>query len=282
MRGSSARGGVRPKEWRFHKNEKLRRNRRDPTLEKRARTGQLLVPLDTVHNEWKEHDGRRQLQAIGLHSRIYQDVFGSVFLPRGFMGIQYGEGSESVSVEQGNVVPTEKMSAEPTVSLPAELSEGFASLMLTDPDGHLTHGTMELLHWMVVNIPCGRAVSDGTQVTPYLQPVPPRGSGFHRYVFSLYTHPRPLSETTPTGLTGKSNWLEQRTFSTRKFLSVNSNASPYTFSFCQSQWDQGVHNVFMKTLVHPEPVYQLKHHLTPRRERQKLIKLQRSTRYSVM
>ena len=110
----------------------------------------MLVPLDTVHSECKEHyGGRQKLQAIGSHYHIYQDIYGSVFLPRGSLGVHYGHGEGVVSVEQGNVIPAEKACEEPAVSLPAGLGEGFASLVFTDPDGHLTDGTMELLHWMM-------------------------------------------------------------------------------------------------------------------------------------
>lgn len=34
----------------------------------------------------------------------------------------------------------------------------------------------------------GGDVLSGVEVVPYLQPVPPRGTGLHRYVLSLYTH----------------------------------------------------------------------------------------------
>lgn len=101
-----------------------------------------------------------------------------------------------------------------------------------------------------VNIPCNGQVVDGTIVTPYLQPVPPRGSGFHRYVFSLYTHAHPLQETTPTGmgLSVEGDWLNQRTMSTRQFLSTRPELEPCSFAFFQAQWDNSVHDVYMKSL----------------------------------
>ena len=42
-----------------------------------------------------------------------------------------------------------------------------------------------------VNI-VGGEMTSGHEVVPYLQPVPPRGTGLHRHVFSLYTHPSPI------------------------------------------------------------------------------------------
>ena len=49
-----------------------------------------------------------------------------------------------------------------------------------------------------VNI-AGGEVSTGHEVVPYLQPVPPRGSGLHRYVFTLFTHTGHIDPDTPVG-----------------------------------------------------------------------------------
>lgn len=38
-------------------------------------------------------------------------------------------------------------------------------------------------------------VASGNVIVPYLPPVPPRGSGFHRMVFALYRHTQPLDPT---------------------------------------------------------------------------------------
>ena len=65
------------------------------------------------------------------------------------MTIKYGE---RCSVERGNILTAEQASCEPNVKLPKQLREQrekFATLILSNPDGHLTHGSMELLHWMV-------------------------------------------------------------------------------------------------------------------------------------
>jgi len=38
----------------------------------------------------------------------------------------------------------------------------------------------------------GTSIFDGMEVCPYLPPVPPQGSGYHRYVFAVYSHKEPL------------------------------------------------------------------------------------------
>eukprot|EP01037_Dinobryon_pediforme_P039117 gene39117-47508_t len=60
----------------------------------------------------------------------------------------------------------------------------YYTLILSDPDA-LWLLMDEYVHWVVMNIP-GDQVSRGTTVLPYLGPAPAKGSGMHRYVFSLY------------------------------------------------------------------------------------------------
>ena len=61
---------------------------------------------------------------------------------------------------------------------------------MTNPDGHFEEDEAEYLHWMVANISGQGGVADlatsGDTICPYLQPFPPYGTGFHRFVFVLY------------------------------------------------------------------------------------------------
>ncbi len=109
----------------------------------------MEVSLDLVQSEWRERTGRHHLRNIGLHSAIYQDVFGSVFHPQGFLEVKYSTPEYTHSVEQGNLLPAACACREPVVTLPEGLKGNYSTLLLTDPDGHLTDGTMELLHWMM-------------------------------------------------------------------------------------------------------------------------------------
>jgi len=38
----------------------------------------------------------------------------------------------------------------------------------------------------------GTSVLSGKEECPYLPPIPPQGSGYHRYVFAVYSHTEPL------------------------------------------------------------------------------------------
>ena len=54
-------------------------------------------------------------------------------------------------VHHGNLLTPEQTSVAPRVQLPQELKrrEGYASLVLSNPDGHLRDNSLEVLHWMM-------------------------------------------------------------------------------------------------------------------------------------
>ena len=110
-------------------------------------------------------------------------------------------------------------------------------------------------------------VEEGSAALPYLPPVPPKGTGFHRYVFSLYTHTVPLPQRLPhaTPLPGDpplsnnplsggpetdARWLEQRGFSSAEFVCTHqeSGLKPWSFAFFQCQWDKSVSHTYKHTL----------------------------------
>ena len=117
-----------------------------------------------------------------------------------------------------------------------------------------------------MNIPTSSLeLSSGSEVMPYLQPLPLRGTGFHRFIFSLFTHSEPLDLTTHDlvspategegegeegrGAGGeRGTWLEQRTFSTSGFIERFPQVEPFSFAMFQSQWDNSVQHMFSNVL----------------------------------
>lgn len=99
------------RERRMERTKLLRRNKRDPALEKAARAGTrkligtfvlwtvytglcvlVSISLEEVQREWWAHRGLDQLQTAGTHFNLYQDLYGGrVFRPLGFMEVAYGE-----------------------------------------------------------------------------------------------------------------------------------------------------------------------------------------------
>lgn len=268
---------------RFQKNELLRQNRRNPQLERAARLRRLVVPLNEVEAEWREHGGKQHLERIGHHYNLFADLYPSPFQPRGFLRVVYRE--SAAEVHTGNILTASQTVSRPDVYLPPDLPPGaYSSLVFTNPDGHLCSGEKEVLHWMIVNMQQEGGLSSGTEVAPYLPPLPLRGTGFHRCVFSLYTHPQPLelSSLPRVSADSQETWLQHRTFSSPSFSAALPQLQPHTFAFFQCQWDLSVHQAFMHTLVYPEPVYGFEKRVTRRRERRSQIREKRTLRYSNM
>lgn len=87
---------------------------------------------------------------------------------------------------------------------------GLYALLLVDLDasvktkGSGSSSVHEYTHWVVLNIPQS-SVAEGVTVVPYSGPKPARGTGLHRYVFSLYKQ--------------KKSFLQQQIDSCRAFFS---------------------------------------------------------------
>ena len=84
----------------------------------------------------------------------------------------------------GNVIKPKEAETTPNIHYESD-PESLWTLILTNPDGHFTEENSEYLHWMVTNIK-GNDIASGQVVAPYLQPFPPFGTGFHRFVFLLF------------------------------------------------------------------------------------------------
>lgn len=67
----------------------------------------------------------------------------------------------------------------PSVTIPPG---GPYALIVWDPDAPQA----SWLHWLVVNIPGGRGLQEGSTVVPWAPPTPPPGTGTHTYIFGLF------------------------------------------------------------------------------------------------
>ena len=165
---------IKAREMRFQKNELLRQNRRNPQLERAARLRRctyqstfkltmtllslltlthslspaVVVPLNEVEAEWREHGGKQHLERIGHHYNLFADLYPSPFQPRGFLRVVYRE--SAAEVHTGNILTASQTVSRPDVYLPPDLPPGaYSSLVFTNPDGHLCSGEKEVLHWMM-------------------------------------------------------------------------------------------------------------------------------------
>lgn len=96
------------------------------------------------------------------------------------------------------------LATAPTVTLgSAQAGKGY-TLMMIDPDApsRAEPRAAPIRHWVVIDIPgAGLAkgdISGGTVTSPYHQPGPPAGSGYHRYGQFVFEQPTPkLADFTP-------------------------------------------------------------------------------------
>jgi hypothetical protein len=103
------------------------------------------------------------------------------------------------------------------------------------------------------NIPNGD-VSKGELIAPYLQPFPPKGTGYHRHVFVLYKQDKKL-DLQDLKLKDSAD-LEARTFSTFEFYRKHQDdMTPAGLSFFQANWDDSLTDFYHNVLNMKEPIF---------------------------
>lgn len=96
------------------------------------------------------------------------------------------------------------------------------------------------------NIP-GNNVSKGECLVPYLQPFPPKGTGYHRFVFLLFKQEKKL-DLSSHKIKETFN-LKERTFSTPDFYrKLQDDITPAGLSFFQADYDMSLTDFFHQKL----------------------------------
>jgi len=97
------------------------------------------------------------------------------------------------------------------------------TLLMVDPDApsRTSHRCRGWLHWMVVNIPKGN-ITQGKEIVSYKPPLPPYGSGPHRYFFLLYEQNYHIKEIDDS----ENNMAVRCGFNVRNFAEDNSLIGP--------------------------------------------------------
>lgn len=235
--------------------EHVKKTKNNSALEKLARENKLTVSLDDVNEEWLKESASVHIKEVAEHYGIFDHLFGDAyFYPQVMLDICFKNGDKLVPVYRGNDVKPYEAQMAPVVSYKAE-ADTLWSLVLTNPDGHLTESDAEYVHWFVGNIP-GGDVSKGEVIVDYLQPIPPRGTGFHRYIFILYKQEgkmdySSLKKEAPC-LT-----LKERTFRTYEFYKERQDEiTPAGLAFFQADWDYSLTDFYHSVLQMDEPVYE--------------------------
>ncbi|XP_060520257.1 large ribosomal subunit protein mL38 [Cylas formicarius] len=233
----------------------LRSRKHDPDLARQSRELKLIVDLEEVNREWLKTGGPKQIKEIADHFGVFQDLFGDAyFYPRVPLNVSYCKGDERVPVYYGNCLKPIDAAEKPKVSFESGDADLW-TLILTNPDGHFTDNNKEYIHWFIGNIP-GNNIEKGKTVVDYIQPFPPKGTGYHRHIFVLYKQNRKL-DFSPFQRQGKCLTLAERTFSTYDFYrNLQDDLTPAALAFFQADWCPSLKEFFNNVLDMKEPIYE--------------------------
>ncbi|XP_017779211.1 PREDICTED: 39S ribosomal protein L38, mitochondrial [Nicrophorus vespilloides] len=233
----------------------LKDNHRNQDLEKKARTNKLEIDLDNVRKEWLKTAGPEHIKRIANHYGIFDDLYGDAYFhPTVPLHINYEIGDGQLPIYYGNVVKPSDAKVKPKISFESD-ENTFWTLIMTNPDGHLTMENKEYVHWFVGNIP-GNKVESGETIVDYMQPIPPKGSGYHRHIFVLYKQEKKL-DFEQLKKSGPCLTLSERTFSTLDFYRERQDdLTPAGLVFFQSDWDATLTDFYHDVLNMKEPRYE--------------------------
>ncbi|GFS05859.1 39S ribosomal protein L38, mitochondrial [Elysia marginata] len=252
----------------FHQDKKQDANRaldgksrRDKKkhLEAAARHRKLRIDMDTMREDWNKESMPDHVCRIAEHYGIFHDMFdGAHFHPVVPLEVAFDHSEELFTpVCYGNIIPASETSKEPSIIYNSS-EDSLWTLIMASPDGNLEENQKELLHWFIGNIP-GSAMDKGEQICKYLQPFPPRGTGFLRYVFVLFKQEGKMDYAKLQRSIGGGS-LRERSFSMHQFYKAHqSSLTPAGLAFFQSEWDTSVTSVFHNELDMKEPMFEFIH-----------------------
>ncbi|OQV23586.1 39S ribosomal protein L38, mitochondrial [Hypsibius exemplaris] len=241
--------------------------RKDPALEKAARHHKLNIPLNDVRKQWESQGELSQISGAAMHYGIFRDLYGAAyFVPQFPLRVSFPSTADyETPVYRGNLISPSDALTAPTITFPSA-DDSLWTLLMTNLDGHLQDTDAEYVHWFIGNIPGGDVIK-GETIVDYLQPIPLRGTGFHRYCFVLYHQSKRMdfSDFKPN-----SKSLRSRTFRTPEFYrGFQDELTPASMAFFLAEWDDSVTKCFHKTLDQSEPAFSYEHkpiYHTPQRK----------------
>lgn len=127
-------------------------------------------------------------------------------------------------VPEGAAIPHNIAIGIPTIKYADAKEKSYYTLVMVDPDApsHSAPAFREWRHWVVGNIPGKKLIhgfsGDASTVTSYSGPMPPEGSGYHRYYFKLYEQPRQMTFEQLSG--DRKNWKSRKFAKTKNLHKV--------------------------------------------------------------
>jgi len=227
-------------------------------FEENSRLMKLQVNTQEAFEEFVKYENRSQVQNI---IRCY-GIFDSLFQGAEFTNVCPIDATfqSDNKVFFGNIIEPSNAQSAPDIKLNLSniTNKNFHwTLFLVCPDGNLFDENGEVLHWAVSNINATDSTQNGDELVSYLPPLPFRGTGFHRYVLLAFHHENKIDLQGYINSLQKDTLLESRSFSTLDFIQkFESDLTPISVSFFQSQWDETVTKTFHETLKSKEPGFE--------------------------
>ncbi|CAH1962087.1 unnamed protein product [Acanthoscelides obtectus] len=233
----------------------LKGQKANPALEKVARSKELLINLEEVRKDSATTSAPIFIKNIADHYGVFEHLFGDAyFYPRVPLSIVYESGELDLPVFCGNTIKPNEAKGAPKISYDCD-KDSLWTLVLTNPDGHFTEKDKEYVHWFIGNIP-GNNVEQGETIVQYLQPFPPKGTGYHRHIFILYKQEKKV-DFSKYKKNGPCLNLPDRTFSTYDFYRVlQDDLTPSGLAFFHSDWDTSLKEFYHQTLEMKEPIFE--------------------------
>ncbi|PAA51076.1 hypothetical protein BOX15_Mlig010225g7, partial [Macrostomum lignano] len=249
--------------------------KRQQELERLARNQQLRVDLDAVELAWESERRPEHALSAARHYSIMEHLFGTgcFFYPVVPLRAHFADPDLPGRVRPialGNVMTPRQCSEAPDLRWqePQDFNSSSSgqqqqlkwAVLLTCPDEHLQSAEREYAHWLVTDIPGSGRVAEGRVRLPYLQPIPPLGTGLHRYALVLFVQSAPLEDQQENQqLAG--DRLAERDFSTAEFYRRHQDRlTPAGLCFFQAAWDPSVRTVYRHRLTDmgAEPVFEFR------------------------
>ncbi|XP_044266932.1 protein D2-like [Tribolium madens] len=139
------------------------------------------------------------------------------------------------TVDLGQEFAPQDVRDEPQVQWEAD-PEKYYTLVMTDPDAPSRRCPFvaEVLHWLVGNIK-GCDMSTGEVIAEYRGAGPPRGTGWHRYLFMIYEHAQPVTFD-EVRMPKEGSRRHRLRFSTENFRKKYNFETIFAWIFFKAQW----------------------------------------------
>nr|CAI5864187.1 unnamed protein product [Callosobruchus analis] len=185
-------------------------------VEKKA--GHVLIDLEEVRQASETTAAPHYIKKIADHYGVFEHLFGDAYFhPRVPLNIVYETGEHGLPVFYGNVLKPRDTKGAPKISYDCG-KDTLWTLILTNPDGN--------------------NVEQGETIVQYLQPFPPKGTGYHRHIFIFLN-------------------LPNRTYSTYDFYrELQDDITPAGLAFFQADWDTSLRDFYHNTLQMKEPIFE--------------------------